>query len=173
MTENPSADNAIDALGDDSVTERASVGARPWWYWPKRIGYRLFRLSGELTAIVLGLAIFWFFALNVLLTRQSVDVSGLKPNAQMWFSQAFNGSDAQIGDMQLTWLPASNNIFFDATNVIITDKNGQEIETIPRLQTEIPLSEAAKGKFVPERLIIEGGSVTWMRTNNGLSLIHI
>ena len=167
MTENPSADNAIDALGDDSVTERASVGARPWWYWPKRIGYRLFRLSGELTAIVLGLAIFWFFALNVLLTRQSVDVSGLKPNAQMWFSQAFNGSDAQIGDMQLTWLPASNNIFFDATNVIITDKNGQEIETIPRLQTEIPLSEAAKGKFVPERLIIEGGSVTWMRTNNG------
>jgi len=167
MTENPSADNAIDALCDRTVTEHSSLSARSWWYWPKRVAYRLFRLSGELTAIVLGLAIFWFFALNVLLTRQNVDISGFKPNAQMWFSQAFNGSDAQIGDMQLTWLPTSNNIVFDATDVLITDRNGHEIETIPRLQTEIPLSEAVKGTFVPERLIIEGGSVTWMRTNNG------
>ena len=167
MTENPSADNVIDALADDTVTQQNSMAKCLWWYWPKRIGYRLFRLSGELTAIVLGLAIFWFFALNVLLTRQSVDITGLKPNAQMWFSQAFNGSDAQIGDMQLTWLPASNNIVFDATDVVITDKNGQEIETIPRLQTEIPLSEAMKGTLIPERLIVDGGSVTWMRTNNG------
>ena len=167
MTENSSADNAIDALGDDTVTERSSMSARPWWYWPKRIGYRIFRLSGELTAIVLGLAIFWFFALNVLLTRQTVDISGFKPNAQMWFSEAFNGSAAQIGDMQLTWLPASNNIVFDATDVVITDKSGNEIETIPRLHTEIPLRAAAQGTLMPERLIIEGGSVTWMRTNNG------
>ena len=167
MTENPSADNAIDALGDDTVTERASMGVRPWSYWPKYIGYRLFRLSGELTAIVLGLAIFWFFALNVLLSNQNVDISGLKPNAQMWFSEAFNGSDAQIGGMRLTWLPASNNIIFDATDVVITDRNGHEIETIPRLQTEMPLSSAAKGSLIPERLIIDGGSVSWMRTNNG------
>jgi len=143
------------------------VRARHWSYWPKYIGFRFFRISGELTAIVLGLAIFWFFALNVLLTRQSVDISGLKPNAQMWFSEAFNGSDAQIGDMELTWLPASNNVIFDATDVVITDKNGNEIETIPRLQTEMPLSGVAKGFLIPERLIIDGGSVTWMRTNNG------
>jgi len=167
MTENPSADNAIDASSDDTVTKRSSVRARHWSYWPKYIGFRFFRISGELTAIVLGLAIFWFFALNVLLTRQSVDISGLKPNAQMWFSEAFNGSDAQIGDMELTWLPASNNVIFDATDVVITDKNGNEIETIPRLQTEMPLSGVAKGFLIPERLIIDGGSVTWMRTNNG------
>lgn len=167
MTENPSADNAIEALGDDAVTAPIVVAARQWWYWPRRIGYRLFRLSGELVAIVLGLAIFWFFALNVLLTRQTVDISGFKPNAQMWFSQAFNGSDAQIGDMQLTWLPASNNIVFKATNVAITDKEGNEIEAIPSLQTEIPLAVAAKGSLIPEQLIIDGGSVTWMRNNNG------
>ncbi len=167
MTENPSADNAIDALGDETVTTPASACARRWWYWPKRVAYRLFRLSGELTAIVLGLAIFWFFALNILLSQQSVDVSGLKPNAQMWFSEAFNGSDAQIGDMQLSWLPASNNIVFDASDVVITDRNGREINTIPHLQTEIPLSEAMKGSFVPQRLIIDGGAVTWLRTNNG------
>ena len=167
MTENPSADNAIDASGDNAVTEASTMRERNVWYWPKRIGYRLFRLSGELTAILLGLAIFWFFALNVLLTNQTVDISGLKPNAQMWFSQAFNGSDAEIGNMQLTWLPASNNIVFDATDVVITDRAGNAIEAIPRLQTEIPLRAAAKGVLIPERLIIEGGSVTWMRSNNG------
>lgn len=167
MTENPIADNADDAISDNTVTEGVSVSARQWWYWPKRIGYRVFRLSGELIAIALGLMIFWFYALNVLLTQQSVDISGFKPNAQMWFSEAFNGSDAEIGDMQLTWLPASNNIIFDATDVVITDKNGLEIETIPHLQTEMPLSGAAIGSLIPERLIIEGGSVTWLRTNNG------
>jgi len=167
MTENPSADNAIDALSDETVAKPAAMGNRHWYYWPRRIGYRLFRLSGELVAIMLGLAIFWFFALNVLLTQQSVDISGFKPNAQMWFSQAFNGSDAKIGDMQLTWLPASNNIVFDATDVVITDKTGSEIETIPRLQTEIPLSAVIKGSFVPEHLVIDGGAVTWLRTNDG------
>lgn len=167
MTENPATDNAIGALGDDIVAEPKIVPARHWSYWPRRIGYRLFRLSGEFVAIILGLAIFWFFALNVLLTRQTVDISGFKPNAQMWFSQAFNGSDAEIGDMQLTWLPASNNIVFKATDVAITDKDGNEIESIPSLQTEIPLSGAAKGSLIPERLIIDGGSVTWMRNNNG------
>ena len=166
MTETQSADNARDELSDNTVTEGVAVNARQWDYWPKRIGYRVFRLTGELVAIVLGLAIFWFFALNILLAQQSVDISGFKPNAQMWFSQAFNGSDAKIGDMQLTWLPASNNIVFDATDIVITDKDGLEIETIPRLQTEMPLSEAAKGRLVPERLIIDGGTVTWMRTNN-------
>ena len=167
MTENPSSDNAVDVLGDDTVTQRTSAGVKQWWHWPIYVGYRLFRISGELVAIVLGLAIFWFFALNVLLTRQTVDISGIKPNAQMWFSQAFSGSDAQIGDMQLTWLPASNNIVFDATDVVITDKEGNEVETISSLQTEIPLATAVKGKLIPERLIIDGGSVTWMRTNSG------
>ena len=167
MTENPSADNAIDALGDDAVTERSAAPEKAWWYWPKRLAYRMFRLSGELTAIVLGVVILWFYALNVLLTQQTVDISGFKPNAQLWFSEAFNGSDAQVGDMRLSWLPASNNIVFDATDVVITDRVGREIKTIPRLQTEIPLFEAAKGMFVPERLIIQGGGVTWLRTNDG------
>lgn len=167
MTENSTADNAKGGLGGDNVTQLLSLGARHWSYWPRRVGYRLFRLSGELVAIILGLAVFWFFALNVLLTRQTVDISGFKPNAKMWFSQAFNGSDADIGDMQLSWLPASNNIIFKATDVAITDRDGNEIETIPSLQTEIPLSEAAKGTLIPQRLIIDGGSVTWMRSNNG------
>ena len=101
MTENPSADNAIEALSGERSAKPKGVPTRKpsrgWSYWPRRIGYRLFRLSGELTAIVLGLAIFWFFALNVLLTQQTVDISAFKPNAQMWFSEAFNVVTPKLG----------------------------------------------------------------------------
>lgn len=138
-----------------------------WQKFPQFIAYRLFRLSGELTAIVLGVACLWFGALNSLMARQSVDITGLKPNAQMWFSQAFNGSDAQIGDMSLSWLSASNTILFEATDVLVTHENGAKIETIPRLQTEIPMRSASKGNMMPQRVIIDGGTVTWLRSNSG------
>jgi len=133
----------------------------------KGVAYRVFRLAGELTAIVLGLACLWFAMLSSLMTRQSVDISQLKPNAQMWFSEAFNGANAEIGDMSLKWLPASNNIVFEAVDVLITDENGVLIESIQQLQTEIPTSFASKGILTPKRLLIQGGSVTWFRDNNG------
>jgi len=138
-----------------------------WRDVPRSIAYRIFRWLAEITAIIISLACLWFTALNILISQQSVDITVLKPNAQMWFSQAFNGSDAQIGDMKLSWLPASNNIAFEARNVVITDTDGRTIETIPRLQTEIPVIEASKGVLIPKRLVIDGGSVTWLRDNNG------
>ena len=138
-----------------------------WRKVPQMLLYTAFRALAELTAIVLGLAIFWFCTLNSLMSRQSVDVTSLKPNAQMWFSQAFNGSDAQIGDMSLSWLSTSNTILFEAFDVIITDSEGAEIETIPRLQTEIPMQAASKGSFIPSRVIIDGGVVTWRRDKSG------
>jgi len=170
MTDKFRVDNSL----DEAMTAQIAATSRPdlaslqrWLRLPKIVGYRLFRWAGELTSIILGLAIIWFFGLNTLLSRQTVDISGLKPNAQLWFSQAFNGSDAQIENMQLSWRPATNTIVFDATDVVIRDKDGKEIETVPRLQTEIPLREAAGGRFIPRRLIVEGGAVTWLRGNNG------
>jgi len=145
MTDNPSADNAIDAERDAVVASDASMLEATWLYWVKKISYGVFSLSGELVAVALGLAILWFFALNVILTRQTVDISRFEPNAQMWFSEAFSGSGADIGAMQLKWRPATKNIVFEAKNIVITDKNGGEIETIPRLRTEVPLAEAAGG----------------------------
>jgi len=138
-----------------------------WIQLSKAIVYRIFRLIGELTAIVLGLACLWFAVLNSLMNRQSVDISGLKPNAQMWFSEAFNGSDAQIGNMNLRWLPATNNFVFEATDVVITDDEGVQIESIGRLETEIPMAAASKGILTPEHILIEGGTVTWLRNSNG------
>ena len=137
---------------------------------PKMIAYRIFRWVGELTAIVLGLACVWFTVINSLMIQQSVDISGLKPNAQMWFSEAFNGSDAQIGNMKLQWIPASNNFLFEATDVVISDDKGQKIETIKRLQTELPLAVVSKGIFTTKHVLIEGGGVTLLREENGNAL---
>lgn len=139
----------------------------PLHHLPKMIAYRIFRWVGELTAIVLGLACVWFAVINSLMIQQSVDISGLKPNAQMWFSEAFNGSDAQIGNMKLQWIPASNNFLFEATDVVISDDKGQKIETIKRLQTELPLAVVSKGIFTTKHVLIEGGVVTLLREENG------
>ena len=146
-------------------TSRENSEVFQWKRLPQIIAYRIFRLTGELTAIVLGLACVWFAAINSLMIQQSVDISGLKPNAQIWFSEAFNGSGAQIGDMSLQWLPASNNFVFEATDVVISDGNGEEIETIQRLQTELTLLEVSQGNFTPKHILIEGGAVTLLRDN--------
>ncbi len=138
-----------------------------WRRLPQMVLYGAFRLIAELTAIILGLAALWFCAFNSLMAQQSVDISGLKPNAQMWFSEAFNGSAAQIGDMNLTWLPASNTILFEAFDVVVTDKQGAKIETMPRLQTEISMDAAIKGYLIPSRIVIDGGTVTWLRDKKG------
>ena len=97
----------------------------------KAVAYRILRLMGELTAIVLGLACLWFAMLSSLMARQSVDISELKPNAQMWFSEAFNGASAEIGDMSLRWLPASDDIVFEAVDVLITDTVSYTHLTLP------------------------------------------
>jgi len=148
-------------------TSKELLTQKPIIQFIKAVAYRVLRILGELTAIVLGLACLWFAMLSSLMARQSVDISELKPNAQMWFSEAFNGASAEIGDMSLRWLPTSNNIVFEAVDVLITDKKGALIESIQRLQTEIPMSSASKGILTPKRLLIQGGSVTWLRDNNG------
>jgi len=73
--------------------------------WGKRIGYRVFRLSGELIAIAFTLGIAWFYIMSVLLTQQSLDLKPLSPWAKQGFTKAFAGNDADIADMRLRWLP--------------------------------------------------------------------
>ena len=138
-----------------------------WTAAPKHLALLFFGLCGELVAVILGVAILWFGSLNSLLARQTVNVAGLKPNAQMLFSQAFNGSDAEVGDMKVSWHPANNDIVFDAHDVVINDKDGQELKAVKRLQSKVPLAQAFKGIMRPSEITIDGGTVTWLRDSQG------
>ena len=73
----------------------------------KAVAYRILRLMGELTAIVLGLACLWFAMLSSLMARQSVDISELKPNAQMWFSDCLLYTSPSPRDATLSRMPSS------------------------------------------------------------------
>ena len=156
---------------DKDVNKEDSLKRKPFSFrWPsftQTFWGMIKDIFGEVVAVVIGLAILWFCALNSLLAAQNVDVLGLKPNAQLLFSQLFNGADAEIGEMHLSWNPATNTVEFRTYDVVINDKNGLTIETISALETEIPLREAISGRFKPSELVINGGTVTWFRDSQG------
>ena len=133
----------------------------------KYVCYRCFRLTGEFTAIVLGIALFWAIAINIVLARGSVDISFLEKNAGLWFSQAFDGRDASVGRMTLDWNPAGNSVIFRAANVSITDENAREIQHVDVLSSEIGITRVLSGQLDPRKLMIQGGAVTWLRDEEG------
>lgn len=129
--------------------------------------YRLFRLSGEFTAIILGVALFWAIAINMVLARGSVDISFLDKNAGLWFSQAFDGQEASVGKMTLNWNPAGNSVIFRAADVSVTDEDDQEIQRVDAFSSEIGIARVLSGRLDPRHLTIHGGAVSWLRDADG------
>jgi len=160
-----------DVLPQAAGTERM----RKAWEWThnksrsaiKYAGYRSFRLLGEFTAIVLGIALFWAAAINIVLAKGTVDVSFLETNAELWFSQAFDGRDASIGKMTLDWNPAGNSVIFRASDVSITDEDAREIQRVDMFSSEIGIGRVLSGQLDPRRVNIKGGAVTWLRGEDG------
>jgi len=112
----------------------------------KRVARRLFRLSGEFVAIVLGVGFLWFAGINMLLAQRTVNVTFLKDNAELWFAQAYDGQDASIGQIQIEWLGASNIIQFKVRDIVVTDKQGSEIQRINAFSGEIGIESALTGE---------------------------
>lgn len=133
----------------------------------RMIGYRLLRLSIEMITSLLGVIFLWFYAINYVVTQDEVDVSFLGRNAEIWFSEAFNGHGAKIGSLTLDWKAAENRILFSARNISIQGKDGQEIERIKRFQSEVGVRAAILGRLKATRLSIDGGMVSWVRNKNG------
>ncbi len=136
-------------------------------YFMRRFAYRTFRVLGELTAIVLGAAFVWFYALNVLLSQKTMDISFLKPNASLWFSEAFDGKSADIDHLQLAWRPGQNAIVVDARGIVVRGTSKMPLQSIDALTVALNFDDALIGKVTPARIVVSGGSVTWMRNDVG------
>jgi len=134
---------------------------------PYRIWYRTQRFLGEVTAIILALGVIWLFALNILLDRQKIDVTGLRSNAQLWFSQAYGGRDAEIGQMDVEWLSEGNNVRLVIRDVNVKDADAMSLQQFRSIVADVPLAKASLGQFMPDRLDVKGGSVTWRRFEDG------
>ena len=133
----------------------------------KRLLYRLFRLGGELTAVVLGLALAGsWIAMNVL-DRQSTDLTILRPNIKMWFADAFEGQDAEFGRLELSWLPASDYFVVTIEDAEVQGKDGTRVESFELIRATLAMGNAAR---IRPRLInadVSGGALSYVEDANG------
>lgn len=188
---NKSSDNTIDTARQESVNGDAMSDFSPLQYLtklkhfyqavflgrqdiPKRWKaclcgaiYRLFRLSGELISVTLGLTFFWFSGLNYILARGEVDVSFLGRNAEIWFSEVFNGHDAAFHKLTLQWHGMDNTIEFAANDISIENKAGESIENISRISAHLGVRAALSGRVEAREVRIDGGIVSLFRRENG------
>lgn len=130
------------------------------------IVYRLWRITAEATALVVGICIIWGFAANYLTVNKRVDITFLTENFSLWFAQAFAGQGSEIGALNLEFLPETNSLKFDAINVRITDANELEIQNLESLQITFDFHDALKGRFNPQTVQVSGGSLTWRRNDD-------
>ncbi|GHA91142.1 hypothetical protein GCM10009069_12870 [Algimonas arctica] len=133
----------------------------------RRLGYRLYRLGGETVSVVTALAIAALFFAGGLLSRQSADLTALRPNFEHWFSQGFDGARAELGDLELRWNPSDDTISFTVTDIVVYDQDDTIIQTLPKLKGTAPKSNVLARRTALTDIEIVGGVVTWMQRENG------
>ncbi|WP_418152860.1 AsmA-like C-terminal domain-containing protein [Litorimonas sp. RW-G-Af-16] len=173
-TINPEPTEIVDDVSSSPASGwRQSKAAAFFAYWAKRIGYRIFRLSGEIIAVIFGLSIAWLYAMSWLITQQSMDLAPLKPWVGQGFTQAFEGKEAEIDQMTLQWLPASNDVAFVANDVRIQDGSGQILQDFPNLSSSFTLNDLLRLRPKPKAVALEGGSLTWLIEQDGTFVIGL
>lgn len=125
------------------------------------------RFIGEVVSIALGLAFFWFLAINYVLAKDEVDISFLGRNAEIWFSEVFEGHDATLDTLTLDWKAADNAFLLKAGSLSVKDKNNVEIENLGAFEAEISVRAALTGQLEARRIKIDGGLLTLLRKKNG------
>lgn len=133
----------------------------------KAIVSYVYRLLGEMTAVILGVAFVWLCAVNMLIAERVVDVSFLKADASRWFSGAFEGKSAEVGQMTLAWEAADNTVIFRARDISVNTKNGAPLKALTFVETELSLRDVAKGKIDPIRVEVDGGELSFLRDAEG------
>lgn len=129
--------------------------------------YRVYRLVGELTAVLLGLGIILSWGVVGALDRQSSDLTILRPNLKIWFAEAFDGRSADFGRLDLAWLPADDHIVLTLEDAAILGDDGKPLEAFDLIRTTLSREEGAG--FRP-RLVnaqIKGGVVSYVETLDG------
>ena len=139
----------------------------------KRVGYRIYRLSGELVAILLGTAFIWVSLLNIVLAKREIDASFLSDNMSIWFAQAFDGKSANVDAIKLRWNPASNTMEIENQGIQVNGTDGEPLQTLDNSKIALDVEKLLAGAFETRRASLSGGSVTLSRRENGHLLATI
>ncbi len=160
---------------DNKIAEVAVlVKPDPWQTWRakilrvlKRVGYRSYRLFGEGVAIIWGVALIWFAALNIVLAQNEVDVSFLRDNAAIWFSEAFEGRSGEVGQIYMSWQPETNSIGIVTEDILVRDQSEAVLHDLTAASASLFLPDLLRGEIQPTRFQIDGGILTWTRDRDG------
>lgn len=167
MADKPTSDKPQTDIDYTPVTFRDRFRPPALRVMGRRLGYRLFRLGGEAVSVVLTVMIAALFFAGGLLSRQSADLTALRPNFEHWFSQGFDGARAELGDLELRWNPSDDTISFTVTDIIVYDQDDKVIQTLPKLRGTTPKSNVLKRQAALTDLEIVGGVVTWLQQSDG------
>ncbi|PHS41548.1 MAG: hypothetical protein COA91_01880 [Robiginitomaculum sp.] len=117
-------------------------------------------------SVVLSLAILWLGALGVLMNRPSVDLQFVKPHYENWFSQAFDGTTADIETYSARWIDEQRLIEIRAKNIRVRQQGGA-VQTIEDVRGRFKIKNNVFA--VPEivSLNIVGGAITLIREQDG------
>lgn len=125
-----------------------------------------FGLIFEFLTLILGLIFIWFNAIFFFLKAESVELSFLKPNAAMWFTQKFEGQEADVRSVRIDYRKDQGALAFIAHDVSVISKTNDGM-SIAHMEAEFDLSALVFGRFIPQDVSIDGGSVTIKRSENG------
>ena len=167
--ETPLEDTAAPAQDTSFVTKKASqfFTLSKLRNITKAVLHRLYRLTGEICAIVLGLAFVWLCGVNMLIAKRVADVSFLKDDAARLFAGAFNGKSAEVGQMTLAWEAADNTLIFRARDIAVNTQTGAPLNALSYVETELALRDVARGKIDPIRVVVDGGELSFVRDEVG------
>ena len=139
----------------------------------RRIGYRVYRLSGELVAILLGAAFIWVSLLNIILAKREIDASFLSDNMSIWFAEAFEGKSADVEAIRLRWNPALNTLEVENEGIKVNGANGEALQNLENSKVALDVENLLGGKFETRRASLRGGSITLTRRGDGQLLATI
>lgn len=130
-------------------------------------GYRTYRLGGEIVSVILALAITALYLASNLAARQSMDLNAMRPNAERWFSQTFEGARADLGELSIRWNPSEDTVVMTATDIVVYDTESRIVQTLPLLR--LSTTKASLLALQPRLRDIEivGGEISWVVRDDG------
>ena len=162
MTENKIINNARKYIGMAYIKLLTLLGNNK----SLKIRKRTLNTIEEFVALVLGTIVLCLFSLSIILTHQSLDISVFKPVAEKSLTKSFNGLDTKVGKITMKWIASSNNLRIELDDVFTSDKSGKSHQLVSHMSTDFPLASLLGGSLIPEKIGIEGGSVTITRTRS-------
>lgn len=177
MNTNPDI-NAVEASAPsvDALIEAQPVSGQSLWHSRgmrlsrsalSKVVYRLDRIIGDLTAIVLGLGIVSLWVAMSVLDKQSTDLTVLRPNIKIWFAEAFDGRDAEFGRLELAWLPADGNVVVTIEDAEIRGRDGEVLETFDLVRSTLAPNAnfRSRPRFINAQ--VKGGVLTYIEDADG------